>query len=313
VNLVGSWLRWFDRFQRRHRLSAFALAVQKKYSDDRGGHLAALITYYAFLSIFPLLLAFFTIASYLLAGHGLLLHTLDRHLGSYPVLGPAIAQLEGNHLQGSIAAVVVGVIGLVWGAMGLSQTLQHCMDEAWNVPGKDRAGFVPRLLRGLTWYLVFGVGFVASALVSSLGSVLGWAAGPVLSSLPALVINVALFAASFRVLSPPHLGLPQLWRGALFSGTLWTVLTSVGIGLSRHLSHSNALYGSFAPVLGLIAFLYLAARLSLYGVEADVVRARHLWPRSLLDSTAGTADRQELIDLARREERAKTQTVRVEF
>jgi YihY family inner membrane protein len=302
-----------DAFQRRYRVTAFVFGVLKKFGDDHGSYLAALITYYAFISIFPLLLAAFTIVAYVLSGDKAAITTLERHVGSYPIIGPAANQLAGQSLKGSPAALVVGVLGLVWGAMGLAQAAQHSMNQAWNVAGRDRRHFGLRLLRGIAWYGVFGVGIAASTFVTSLGSIFDWSGGPVLSGLLALLINVGLFALSFRILSPATASMRDLLPGAAFGGAVWTILTGVGVGLAHELAHSNALYGSFTPILALLAFLYLSARLTLYGIEANVVKAQHLWPRSLTNKDLGPPDRIQLAGLAKREERVERQTVVVEF
>ncbi len=302
-----------DAFQRRFKVTAFLFAVNKKFGDDRGGYLSALVTYYGFLSIFPLLLAAFTVMAYVLSGDQETIRTIEKHVGSYPIIGPAATELEGKHLHGSPLAIVAGVIGLVWGAMGLAQVAQHTMRQAWNVPERELPRFVPRLIRGLTWYCVFGLGMVASTFVTSLGAVLKWAGGPTLSSLLALLLNVGLFILSFRILSPPVASVRDLLPGAIFAGAVWTFLTGIGIGLAHKLAHSNTLYGSFAPILGLLAFLYLAARLTIYGIEANVVKAEHLWPRSLNDKNLTAADRTQLEGLAKREERVDQQTVEVDF
>lgn len=306
-------LHRLDRLQQGRRLLAFAFAVQKKYGEDRCGSLAALVAYYGLLSILPLLLAVFTIAAYVLGRHQAALRSVDLHLGSYPVIGTAITQLEGHRLHGSPVAVAVGLIGLLWGATGLAETLQFAMAEVWRVPGKDRRGFPARMARGLLWYCAFGVGFVTSTFVASLGPLLRWPGGSAVSSLASLSINIALFSMSFRILSPGHVSLRKLLPGALGAGLAWTALTGVGVGLTTRLAHVNPLYGSFAAVLSVIAFLYLAARITLYAVQADAVRALRLWPRSLKTPPFTVADKQALIDLARQEARVDHVTVRVEF
>lgn len=314
VNPLPGVLDRVDRFQQSRRPLAFCFAVNQKYSDDRGGYLAALITYYGFLSIFPLMLAFFTIVAYVLPPHSSTVHTLETHLGSYPIIGESIASLSTNHLNGSALALAVGILGLMWGGQGLAQTLQFAMAEVWNVPNRDRPGFVPRLLTGLKWYATFGIGFLASTFVNSLGSIFNWgAAGPVLSALLALVVNVGLFTASFMILSPHKTSWRVVLPGAAFAGLIWTILTGVGIGLLKSMAHSNVLYGTFGTTLGLLAFLYLAARIALYAAEANVVAHRHLWPRAMRNSPQTPADVRQLEGMARREERVKEQVVSVEF
>jgi YihY family inner membrane protein len=301
-----------DAFQRRHRVTAFVYAIQKKYSDDQGGQLAALVTYYGFLSIFPLLLAAFTVVAYILAGDTHAIHTVEIHLGNEPILGQAVRDLEGKRLEGSPIALVVGLAGLVWGAMGLAQVAQQTMSEAWNVSRLDRRGFGPRLLRGLGWYGLFGVGIVASTFVTSLGSLLKWTGGTWLSGLAAFALNAAIFTASFWILSPLATNLSQHLPGAVFAAVAWTVLTGLGTGLTHKLAHTNALYGSFGSVLGLLALIYLAARLTIYAIEANVVLALGLWPRSLRNKNLTPADKEQLLSLARREQRVKKELIDVD-
>jgi YihY family inner membrane protein len=302
-----------DAFQRRHLVPSFLYAVQKKYSDDNGNYLAALVTYYCFLSIFPLLLAAFTITAYALQGDQSAINSLERHVTSYPIIGPATTDLVGKKLQGSPAAIVVGVLVLIWGAMGLAQAAEFTMQRAWNVPSKQKLRFGPRLARGLGWYALIGTGATASTFLTSLGSILSWAGGPVLSALIALAFNVAFFLASFRVLTPSGVATRKLVPGAVFGSLCWTLLTGIGIGFAHKLAHSNQLYGSFASVLGLLAILYLTSRLTIYGIEANVVVAQHLWPRSLTGADLEPADRDQLINLAKREERLASMAVSVEF
>ena len=294
-----------DELQRRHRSLAFVWAVQKKFNDDRGGYLCALIAYYGFLSVFPLLLAAFTIAAYALSGNSSAIHTLEHHIGSYPIVGSAAAQLEGKSLQGSPVALLVGVLGLIWGAQGLAQAAQFTMDEVWNVPDRIRPGFASRLVRSLGWYGTFAIGALITTFISSLGSVLHWSGGPILSTLLAVAVDVGLFLTSFWILTPPGVAVKELVPGAVMAGAAWAILTGVGIGLVHMLAHSNSLYGTFAPVLGLLAFIYLMARVSILSIEVNAVLAGHLWPRSLDNSDLTEADRRQLVDLSNREARVE--------
>src|SRR5437899_675461 len=81
----------FDDFQRERSWVGFPLAVLKKFSDDRAGNLAALIAYYGFFSLFPLLLALVTILGFVLSGHSGLQHDLvNSALARFPVIGPQL-------------------------------------------------------------------------------------------------------------------------------------------------------------------------------------------------------------------------------
>jgi uncharacterized BrkB/YihY/UPF0761 family membrane protein len=308
---VTSIVQRIDQTQRKWRVTAFLWAVQKKYSDDRGGYLAALVTYYGFLSVFPLLLAAFTVIAYVLSGDKSAAHALQTHIGSYPIIDKIAPGLDTGTLHGSPVALIVGVLGLVWGSQGLAQAAQFTMDEAWNIPNKTRPGFRSRTLRSFGWYATFGLGALASTFVSSLGQALHWSGGVALSTVASLVLDVALFLLSFWILTPSGIAVRDLVPGAATAGTAWAVLTGLGVNLTTRLAHSNPLYGSFATVLGLLALIYLNARITIYCVEANVVRGRRLWPRSLTSSDLTEADRRQLEALAGKEERVKPEEVAV--
>src|SRR6185312_9559316 len=98
-----------DRFQRRHRWAGLPLAVVYKYFDDQGNYLAALITFYGFVSVFPLLLLLSSVLGFVLQGHpGLEQHVLDSTLSQFPVIGDQLSDPAG--LTGSMPAVLIGAV-----------------------------------------------------------------------------------------------------------------------------------------------------------------------------------------------------------
>jgi uncharacterized BrkB/YihY/UPF0761 family membrane protein len=189
------------------------------------------------------------------------------------------------------------------------------MHDVWNVPEKDRPGFVPRLVRGLLLFAVLGFGIVASTVVTGLGAVFNWGPfGSVLSAVPAALVNIGLFFLIFRVLSPRDVPGRDLIPGAILGGLGWQVLQTVGINLMTHqLRHSSQVYGVFGFTLALLSFLSLAATLTVYAAELNVVRARHLWPRSLLPEAPTEPDKAALREMAKQEVRVPGQKVTVGF
>ncbi len=274
-----------DRFQQRHRATAFGYGVVKKYSQDQGSNLSALIAYYGFLSLFPLLLLFYTVSSYVLPHFPGAQRALTASVvGEFPVIGPQLHSNTAHPLHGSPIALLVGVASLAWGALGVSKILQQAMHEVWGVPRHARPKFATKVGKGLLLFVVLGVGIAATTAVAGVGSVLDWGPfGSVLAALPAALVNIAVFLVMFRLLSPPDVKSRTLLPGALFAGIGWQVLQTVGVNLVSHqLRHSSQVYGVFGVTLGLLSFLYLAAELTVYAAEINVVRSRHLWPRSLV-------------------------------
>jgi uncharacterized BrkB/YihY/UPF0761 family membrane protein len=147
MNPAERVVRRVDAFQQGHRVPGFAFGVIKKFGDDRAGSLAALVAYYTFLAVFPLLLLLVTILGFFASHNSDFQHRLvDSTLAEFPIIGDQIAR-NVNSLQATGLGLVVALIGLAWGSLGFTQAAQHAMAEVWNVPGVDRPGFFPRLAR----------------------------------------------------------------------------------------------------------------------------------------------------------------------
>lgn len=308
-------MRGVDRVQQRHAPFAFAFGVIKKYGDDRGAYLAALITYYGLLALFPLLLVFVTILGFVLAGDPALRADLLRSsVADFPIIGTQLRRNVGA-LGGNGIGLAIGLAVMVWGSLGVANAAQHAMAEVWNVPGRIRPGFLPRTARAISVLGVLALAVLASPVITSAATLVPRSA--VLGALAlggTLLLNVLLYLVAFRVLSPKSIPTRDLITGAIVGGVAWTALQSLGAWLvARQLHHTSELYGFFAIVLGLMFWLFLAAQLTVYAAEINVVHARHLWPRSIVQPPLTPADEHVLRDLATAEERRPEQRVDVRF
>ena len=306
-------VRAFDRTQQRHSWLAIPLAVVKKFSDDGAGGLAALIAYYAFFSIFPLLLVFVTVLGYVFHGNSGFADTVEKSvLAHFPIVGTSLA----NHkLTGSVTAVVIGGLLSLWAGLGVTQAAHNAFDHVWAVPMKERPDFLRRRLRGLLLMAVLGALFVVSSAVSGLVSGgLGGVGLKVAGIALSLLINFVLFGAAFRLLTTAVVPTRCLWLGAVIGGLLWEILQiGGGIYVHRVIQNASNTYGVFATVIGLLAWLHLGAQATLYAAEINVVVARKLWPRSLFGAPSEPADQAALRALAEVEERSDHEHVQVEF
>jgi YihY family inner membrane protein len=314
VKRIERLLRAIDRFQQRHTVLGFPFGVLKKYGDDQGGKKAALLAYYGFLSLFPLLLVFLTLLGYALADNKQLQQEVIATLAKqFPVIGRQVERSVST-IKGSGVALAVGVLGILWGGLGITQSFQDAMNDIWNVPRRQRPNFWWRLARGLA-ALVLVAGEVLAATVLAQASI----AGPGLLGRVDLLggsflLNLLLLLVMFRVLTGTRIRWRWLLPGAAVGALGWSVLQTVGVQLVNHqLERANLLYGVFAVVLVLIGWLYLSTQLVLYAAEINVVLARRLWPRSLLQPPLTEPDREVLTALARTEERRPEQRVEVTF
>ena len=317
MNLVQRAVRAADQLQQRHAWLAVPVAVWKKFGDDQAGNLAALVAYYAFVAIFPLLLVLVTVLDIVLKNDaGLRQRVLNAALTQYPVVGPDLEHSIGRLHQTGIA-LVIGLLGTFIGARGVANALQNALNSAWEVPFARRPGFPWSWLRSFALIFVIGVGFIVTtsltALAGGAGRVLPGAGAHVLAVAVSLALNFGLFWLGFWLATARGVTWKQLRLGALMSAIVWQVLqTFGGYFLSHQLAHASPLYGTFALVLGLITWFYLQAELTLYAVEINVVREYRLWPRSIAPPPYTEQDRRAYEMYADVEKRRKQEDIMVD-
>lgn len=313
-------VQWLDGLQQRSRAAGFAIAVVYKYVDDQGGYLAALITYYAFVSLFPLLLLLTTTLGVVLAGHpDLQQQVLETAVSQFPVIGEQLGQPQ--QLSGGTVAVVVGIAGALYGGLGVGVAVQNAMDTVWAVPKHRRPDPIRGRVRSLALLLVLGSAAIATTALAAIGrsaEFLGWwgKAGCVVA---AVVINAAICLIAFRVTTTRKLTVPQLLPGAAVAAVVWQLLQWFGAAyVSRTVTTASAINAVFAVVLGLLAFLFLISVTLVMCAQINVVRVDRLYPRALLtvftdDVELTPADRRTYARKARAEQAKGFETIHVSY
>ncbi len=318
-------VRRLDCFQRRHTWLGLPIAVLYKFFDDRGPYLAALVTYYAFVSLFPLLLLFFSAAGFFLAGDPSLRRELERAaVQDFPAIG---AKLKENvaSFRGSGPGLAVGVLGTLYGGLGAMQAAQAGFNRIYGIPRNEQPNPLLSRLRSVALLGLLGSGVLLStgiAVVLSTANDLSRGLGPAIHAggyALAYVLNAALFSAAFELLTARDLHLREVIRGGMIAAGAWMLLQIFGSGyLAQRLHRSNALYGVFAVVLATLAWLYLQSLILMLAAEINVVRQHRLWPRALLtpftDNVQLTAADRRVYEMYAQRERFKGfERVRVEF
>jgi len=303
-----------DAWQRRIRWAGVPYAVVKKFGDDNANLVVVALAWYGFTAIFPLLLVVVTMFG--LIGEQSIGTGVLRTLHEFPVIGSSFNPANRSALHGSALGLVIGLVGLLYGAQGVTQTAQLAMATVWNIPQNQRTGFLPRLGRSLAGLFTLGIAFVVNAFVTgyaTAGTTSYAIRIPVLAGL--LVLNAGLYFASFTVLTAKAVGPRGLLPGAIAGAVAFTALITVGTGLVTHqLKHASTTYGAFGTVIGIVAFLLLLAKLSMYAAELNPVLARRLYPRALpLGGEPTDADRQVLSALVYAEQRRNDQVIGVGF
>lgn len=300
------------------------IGVVYKFFDDQGGYLAAVLTYYAFVAIFPLLLIASSVLGFVLQGHpALQQEILSSALAQFPIVGDQLGRPEG--IQGSTSAVVVGTLAALYGVVGLGQAAQNAVNVTWAIPRNSRLNPVVSRLRSLIWLVLAGIALVLIAVLTSLGSHLevfgvelgtgvGW-----LAVLATVLLNTAVLAVMMRISTPQKERLGEVIPGAATIAVLWQLLQVLGGVYVEHvIQKTGQMNAVFAVVLGLVALLYIASVIAMLGLEINVVLAKRLYPRALLtpftDSVQLTeADEKVYREYAQAQRHKGFERVRVSF
>lgn len=313
-----------DGAQRRWSVLGYPLGVIYKYFDDQGNYLAAIITYYAFIAIFPLLLLGSTILGFFLEGDPeRQQELLDSAIAQFPIIGDQLGTPEG--LTGSTTVIIVGSLVALYGALGLGQALQNTLNVAWGVPRNSRPNPVLLRLKSLFLLVTAGAAMLAISALSILvshtevfGESLSDYQWPIV--LLTVTVNTIVLTALFRVgAARSH----SIWTGsvpgAIVASLLWVLLQSIGaLYVTNVIAKTTGMNQTFALVLGLIGVIWLAAAIGVFGIEVNVVLDRRLWPRALLTPFTDRvnlteADQRAYASYARAQRHKGFETVEVTF
>ncbi len=304
-----------DAWQRAHVVIGFPIAVIKKFGEDRASNLAALMAYYAFLSLFPLLLVFVSVLGFLLADNPTLQQTIvDSAVSRIPLVGTQLDD-EVQPLTGSVPALIIGIVGALWAGLGVTLVLGRAFNQVWNVPRYRQRGAVGSRLYAVAALGVLGVALVGSTLLTGLA--IGGAIGPGLQRLLAItgafVANTLVLLIIFGLLTARPFRIAELLPGVSLAAVGLIGLQSVGtVYVNRTVADSTDTYGTFALVIGLLSWFWLGAHVLLFAAEINVVVRRRLWPRALTGELT-VADREAFRRLAEASRRDEREQITVHF
>jgi len=288
-------LQKLDRWQKRRRSSAVAFATIKKFSEDSSSNLAAMVAFWAFFSIFPLLLVLVTLLGWFLPAG-------DKHdvLSNVAAAFPLLSSNTVGGLTGAWWPLVLGILTSLWSGIGVVGTLQFALNSTWEVPRSERPGMLNRILRSLFVLSTVGAGFVATTLISSFVTSASTGvhlalAGRIGGYAFSVLLDVGLVVVTFRMLTVRDVGTRDVLPGAVVTGVAFWVLQEVSaLIISRYLKNAQSTYGHFATVITILWWFYLEALITMLGAQLNVVLKRRLYPRSLVGPPQTDADRRAL-------------------
>jgi uncharacterized BrkB/YihY/UPF0761 family membrane protein len=308
--LVSRVIAWADRVQQRHSVFGFPYAVIKKYGDDDGGREAALITYYGFLSIFPLLLLGVAILSRVLAANPDLRQQLID--ATVPPALQSTVEKSAASLPTSTVPFIAGLIGLLFSGTGVVFSAYQTLNHVAAVPRSVRAGFFPRYIRVFVMLAALLLGALAvgalTVVVTALPDLAGVERAVAALGSVLIIFGVLLLGARLLLCRPAPFS--AIWPAAALGSVTVTLVINLGpVLLARLVSKAGAVYGSFATVAGMFALLYLVSQALVYSAEVAAVWYAHLWPRALDVNRPTAADIRAMALLAREQERIRAADV----
>ncbi|MFL5844004.1 MAG: YihY/virulence factor BrkB family protein [Solirubrobacteraceae bacterium] len=309
---MGGLLRRIDSYQKAHKWLAIPVAIVKKFGDDGANREAALIAWWGFFSLFPLLLLFTSVLGFVLAGDPDAQQSIrDSALQNFPVVGP---QLATGKLDGSVTALLIGIFGAIFSGISVTLAAQDAFNKAYAVPKRQRPNPIKSRLRGLALLGVLGTLQILATAATAVLAELGGFATNVLGIGVGFLANLALFFAVFRLLTDRSVPTAHLRPGIISAAVAWTVILRVGGAYTQNVvSDAGNTYGTFAVVLGLLTWLYVGARVLVYSAEFNSVLTARLWPRSLIGEPQTEADFRAKAAVARVEEQTGEERIVTRF
>ena len=311
---VKTKLDRLDTYQQRHRWLAVPIAVVRKFGEDKSTNLAAMIAFWAFFSIFPLLLVFVTLLGYVLPGS-----EKNQVLGSVAQMFPLLNAKQVGGLSGSWWALVVGVVSALWSGSSVVRTVQFAFNSVWEIPYHERPKLVEQVVRSVFVLATIGLGLVLSTLINGFiagtanGINLGWL-GHLIGYVIAIALDLGLFILAFRWLTDRDVTTRDVLPGALLSGVVFWILQSLSsLIISRYLKNAQSTYGNFATVITILWWFYLQSMITLLGAQLNVVLKERLHPRGLVNAPDTDADHRVFNAYAKERTYQEDERVRADF
>lgn len=285
-----------DRLQRKVPPAGFAVAVFKRFSEDRGPQYTVLLTYYGFFSLLAMLLVLGTVSATILANDpDIRQEVIESITSTLPVTGEAVATNVGR-LHGSGIALAVGLLLVAWSGLGVVNQAQDAFNAMWGVPLHCGPNIWKRVTKSVTVLGVVGVVLVAltagGPILSALS--LGWFQ-TIFAGLGTVIINSAALLVCIKLLTNKTFEIRILLPGAIGGGLSLALLQFFGTWyMTKVLADADALYGTFAVAIALLIWIGLQARIILMANTINLVVAKHLWPRSLSGRNLTEADQAAL-------------------
>ena len=273
----------------------FKLSYQD-WKEDRASRLSAALAYYTIFSLAPMLLIILAVTSLFWSRDAVETQVLDQVQGLVGAEGRTFISdmlTSASSPAKGIFATIVGVITLLWGALGVFNELHNALNTIWEVEEEEdtKSGFIEGLKkiifgRLLSFSMILGIGFlllvslVISAGLSAMQETVGNAIplSEILLQILNLIVSIGvitvLFALIFKFLPDAEIAWRDVWLGAFVTALLFS-LGKFLIGLYLGNSTVGSSFGAAGSLVLLLLWIYYSAQILLFGAEFTQVYANN--------------------------------------
>lgn len=255
-----------------HRKIKFVVALARETGRDDISNMAASISYYAFLSLFPLLLSLLAIFGLFFPSESILeqlINLVGNFLpGSRGILENNISEIV--RLSGALG--VVGVIGLLWSGSGVFSAISQAINRAWDT--RYEHPFYIRKPREFLMLFIAGTLVIlsigATALLSQIGKIDLPISGIIVNvgtAILALFFSLVVFTLTHKFTPLNGISWRYVWPGAVLSTILFEAAKTLFVFYLNNFNRYDVIYGSLASVIILLVWIYFSAFILLLGVE----------------------------------------------
>lgn len=272
------------------------LRMLKHYSNVRGGVLAGAVTYFGFLSFFPLLALAFAVIGYIARYYP---NAEDSLVNAIQQVFPNIVTLHGTGNTISMAQIqrakaaagIIGFAGVLYSGLGWLSGLRQALGAAFQVPKSRNRNFFVGKAVDLVVLLILGLVLVVSvgvegAIKKWTGRIVGWlqlsgswVGSPlvwVIGVLIGLAASSVLFFVMYRLLGDPLVARRDLWRGALLAAIGFEILKLLVVNVLGAVGGSP--FAPLAIAITLVVWINYFSRLAIYGASWAVTATAHRGP-----------------------------------
>ena len=270
-----------DRVRARYGWFDHVMRAQERYRDSKGDFYAAGITYFTIFALFPLLMVGFAAAGFVLAGNPELLAEITAQIKSKVSgdFGDQLVDLMDSAIESRTSVGIIGLATAAWAGLGWMANLREALSQMWGLMRHEPPGFVRTKLSDLTAIVGLFAAIVVTIALTALGSsglmkrVVEWLglqdvpgvsiALRVASLLVSVLISWLLFSWIIARLPREPVSFRSSVRAALIAAVGFEVFKQLGSIYLRSVVTGPA-GATFGPVLGLMVFAYITARLILF-------------------------------------------------